>query len=118
MSEYVSRCDVAIDGKKMDDVKNFKRHAVEDHGQVNLMNKTGHHGKTPRHQFSLDYVIPSGERYDFKAVKNKPVIVTMEDGAALEFFGCYCLTRGEYTVDGEKETVQTITFGAEKASDD
>jgi hypothetical protein len=102
----------------MDDMKNFKRMAVEDAVQVALMNKTGHAGKTPRHQFSIDYVIPNGTRFDFRAVKGASVVVTMEDGEALEFFGVRCLTRGEYTVDGEKETVQTITFGAERASDD
>jgi hypothetical protein len=118
MSEYVSRCDIAIDGKKMDDTKNFKRHAVDQFVQVQLMNKTGHAAKTPRHQFSVDYVIPSGPKFDFKSVKDKPVVISMADGDPLEFYGCYCLTRGEYTVDGEKETVQTIIFGAERASDD
>lgn len=116
--EYVSRCDVVIDGEKEDNFKNFKRNEVEDSVEVKLMRKTGSADVTPRHSFSIDYVIPAGPKRNFKAIKNSTIMVVMDDGSPLEFYGVRCRKRGEYTVDGEKETVQTITFGAERASDD
>jgi hypothetical protein len=118
MSQYVSRVDVAIDGKKIDDMKNFKEHALTPREQVNLMNSTGFVKKTVRHKFSLDYVIPAGARFDFNAVENSTALVAYEDGGKINYSGVCCLEVGEAASDGEKEVVQTITFGAENRKDD
>lgn len=118
MGQYVSRVDLAINGTKIDDIKNFKEHEQSHREQVNLMNKTGFVEKTVRHQFSVDYVIPSGIRYDFGAVKNATALVAYEDGGKINYSGVCCLSVGEAASDGEKEIVQTIVFGAENRVDD
>ena len=117
MGEYVSRVDVAIGGKQMDDMKNFKEHERVLADQVNLMNKTGFVNKLPRHQFSLDYVVPAATRFDFESVKNETVLITIEDGGTINYSGVRCMKLGEASYDGEKEVVQTITFGAENRVD-
>jgi hypothetical protein len=116
--DSVSRVDFVINGEQEDNIKNFKRHEVEDAAQINFMRKTGHIGKTARHQFSVDYVVPAGTKRNWRAVSKATVLVVMDDGSKLTFYGVRCLKRGEMTLDGEKETVQTISLGAERASDD
>lgn len=118
MSQYVSRVDVAINGQKIEDMKNFKIMAIQPRDQVNLMNKTGFVKKTVRHKFSLDYVIPAGDRYDFEAVEKATALVAYEDGGKINYANVCVLEIGEEATDGEKEVVQTITFGAESRVDD
>jgi hypothetical protein len=118
MGQYVSRVDVAIDGKKLVDMKNFKEHELAPRDQVNLMSSTGFVKKTVRHKFSLDYVIPAGARFDFNAVEKATALISAEDGGSINYSGVCCLTIGEAAYDGEKEVVQTITFGAEDRKDD
>ena len=118
MGQYVSRVDVAIDGVKIDDMKNFKEHELAPRDQVNLMKKTGFVKKTIRHKFSLDYVIPVGARFDFEAVEKATALIAYEDGGKINYSGVCCLEIGEEASDGEKEVTQTITFGAENRKDD
>lgn len=117
MAQYVSRVDVVIDGQKIDDMKNFKEMELAPRDQVNLMNRTGFVKKTVRHKFTLDYVIPTGTRFDFSAVENATALVAYEDGGSINYSGVCVLTIGEAASDGEKEVVQTITFGAEARTD-
>jgi len=117
MAQYVSRVDVALNGEKMDDMKNFKEHELDPRDQVNLMNKTGFVNKTVRHQFSLDYVIPVGTRFDFASVQDATALISAQDGGTINYSGVRVLKIGEASYDGEKEVVQTITFGAESRTD-
>jgi hypothetical protein len=117
MGKYVARVDVAIDGENISDMKNFKEHELNLRDQVNLMKKTGYVNKTLRHQFSLDYVIPAGARYDFASVEQAACVIAAEDGGAINYAGVCSLKVGEAAYDGEKEVVQTITFGAESRMD-
>lgn len=115
--QYVTRVDVAIDGQKISDMKNFKEGEISSRDQVNLMSKTGFVKKLVRHGFSLDYVIPTGVRFDFNAVENATALIALEDGGTINYSGVCVLKVGEAAYDGEKEVVQTITFGAEARVD-
>ncbi len=117
MGKYVSRVDVTIDGQQISDMKNFKELARQIAEQVPLMKKTGYVNKTIRNKFSLDYVIPAGTRFDFTTIENSTVMVALEDGGTINFAGVRCLEIGDADYDGEKEVVQTITFGAESRVD-
>lgn len=111
--QLVSRVDVAIDGQQMDDFKNFKIMALQYRDQVNLMRKTGYVNKTLRHKFSLDYVTPVGNPFDFSVIEGSTVLVAKEGGGFINYSGVVCLEDGEETFDGEKESVRPVTFGAE-----
>ncbi len=117
MGQYVSRVDVVLNGEKIVDMKNFKIQALQHRDQVNLMNKTGFVKKTVRHKFSLDYVIPAGDRFNFAAIEKATAMIAYEDGGTINYSGVCCLEIGEEAADGEKEVVQTISFGAEDRVD-
>ncbi len=117
MGQYVSRCDFVLNGEKIDDFKNFKAMAMQPREQVNLMSKTGFIKKTVRHKFTVDYVIPAANRRDFSGVEKATAMAAYEDGGTINYTGVCCLEIGEEATDGEKEVVQTITFGAEDRLD-
>lgn len=117
MARYVSRADVVINGATMADMKDFDIKALKTRDQVNMMNKTGYVNKTVRHQFSLDYVKPAGVPYDFASLENATVVVSMDDGSTINYSNACVLEIGDLKMDGEKEAVQTITFGAESRAD-
>ena len=112
--QLVSRVDVSIDGQQMDDFKNFKVLERQIREQVNLMRKTGYVNKTIREKFSLDYVTPvGGNPFDFEDIEGSTVLVAKDGGGFIHYAGVVCLIEGEETYDGEKESVKTVTFGAE-----
>jgi hypothetical protein len=113
MSEYVSRCQVEINGQEMTDFKRFVDSERELRAQVNLMNKTGHHKKTPRYQFSLDYVEPAGVKpFNFDDLKGATMAIEKEGGNRVLWSGVCVLKIGEAAYDGESESVKTVSFGA------
>jgi len=117
MARYVSRADVVINGQAMTDMKDFDIKALKTRDQVNMMNKTGYVNKTVRHQFSLDYVKPAGTPFDFAGLEGATVVVSMDDGSTINYSNVCTLELGDLKMDGEKEAVQTILFGAESRAD-
>jgi hypothetical protein len=111
--QYVSRVKVRINGAPMEDFKSFKDNSREIRVPVNLMHKTGFVKKTIRHGFSFDYVVPVGTpETNFEALENAQVQVELDDNKTIVYSGVYCMTVGEADLDGEKEMVRTIEFGA------
>jgi len=111
-SEFVSRVDVAIDGKPIEDMKNFKILKRTPRKMVELMKKTGFVKKTVRHTFSLDYVAPVENPIDFEGMENIPVAVAAQGGKTINYLDAFVIEVGDETFDGENESVQTILFGA------
>jgi hypothetical protein len=44
-------------------------------------------------------------------------MVAKEGGGFINYAGVCCISEGEETFDGEKESVKTVTFGAESRVD-
>ncbi len=113
MGQLVSRCDFVLNGEKIDSFKNFKKMATTYRKQVELMNSTGFCKVTPRHKFSVDYVIPAANRRDFSGTEKATAMAAYEDGGTLNYTGVCFLEEGEEATDGDKEVIVTLTFGAE-----
>ncbi|MDP2167986.1 MAG: hypothetical protein Q8J64_06620 [Thermodesulfovibrionales bacterium] len=116
--KYVSKVTLSVNGAEVTDFKSFTVKEKEPRKQINLMNKTGHIKMMVRHSFSLDYVVPSGTKFNFEDVEDGTVLVEREDGSKIIFGGVATLKVGEEKYDGENEVVQTIEFGAEKRVDE
>jgi hypothetical protein len=117
--EYVDRCTLECNGQAIEDFKAFKEGAVVHRKAVNLMHKTGFSSQTPRHTFSVDYVVPTaGTEYDFAAVENGRLTVTYEGGRRRTYTGVSCGQIGESTVDGENAMTRTIDFIADGMKDE
>jgi hypothetical protein len=111
--EYVSRVLLDINGQSIDDFKSVTEKEVEINKAVNLMNKTGYIGVTPRYGVEVDYVLPeSGDAFDFGTVKDGRLSIQFMNGKRVSYTGLYVLKIGDLAIDGEKEATKKITFGA------
>lgn len=119
MRRYVSRCNVMMNGTTLQDVKNFKFAEEIARKRVDLMNSTGSTEVTPRFEFSLDYVLPKdGKAIKWLDIEGATIIVELNGGKRVSYSGVDCLSQGEQTVDGENESVRTISFVAARKSED
>ncbi len=111
--EFVSQVLLEINGQSITDFKSVTENEVEVHGQVNLMNQTGHFTKVARQGCKVDYVVPAdGAEFDFSAVKGGTLTIDRMDGTRIKYTGVYTLKVGEAKYDGDNEVVRTIEFGA------
>lgn len=109
MSEYVNRCFLEVNGQTIEDFKSVAEKEVELHKAVNLMNKTGVCGVTPRYGVTVDYVVPAGEpEFDWEAVKDGTLTIEYEGGRRRSFTGVYVGKIGEAKTDGDNELVKSI----------
>ena len=112
--KYVSRVSLDVNGTIIDDIKSITEKEFELNKQVNLMNKTGHMSVAPRYSFEIEYVVPEDTTpYNFQNVSNGRLSIEFEGGERVTYTGVYTLTVGDRKVDGENETTQAITVGAE-----
>ena len=115
MSEYVSRCTLEANGQDIDDFKSFTENEIELRKVVKLMNKTGSAGLTPRYGFEVDYVVPEDTpEFDWEALKDGTFTVVYENGKRKSYTGVSTLKIGQEKIDGENETVRTISLMAVK----
>lgn len=113
MSEYVSTVLLEINGKSITDFKAVEEEEVEMAKEVNLMNKTGSVGVTPRYKVNVDYVVPKdSEEFDFSGVKDGTLTIDFGNGRRRQYMGVRTLKIGATAYDGEKEAVRKITFMA------
>jgi hypothetical protein len=113
--EYVSRVLLDINGQGIDDFKSVTEKEVEINKAVNLMNKTGFIGVTPRYGVEVDYVLPESETpFDFGSVKDGRLSIEFMNGKRVTYSGLYVLKIGDLAIDGEKEATKKVTFGAVK----
>lgn len=109
--EYVSRVLLEVNGQAIEDFKQVEVEEVELARRVDLMNTTGVVGVTPRHQVTVDYVVPKdAPEFDFKSVKDGTLTLDYDNGTREQYAGVYTLKIGATTFDGEKEAVRKITF--------
>lgn len=113
MSEYVSKVLLEVNGKEITDFKQVEEEEFELNKEVNLMNKTGYVGVTPRYKANVDYVIPKdAEEFDFPAVKDGTLTIDRNNGTRIQFTGVTTLKIGSVSYDEEKEAVRKISFMA------
>jgi len=113
MSEYVARVRLEINGKNIDDFKTVEVEEVEFNKEVNLMNKTGSVGVTPRHKINVDYVVPKdSEEFDFASVKDGTLTIDYDNGTRVSYKGVTVLKIGATSYDGEKEATRKISLMA------
>jgi len=111
--EYVAKVQLAIGGKEIEDFKSVEEEEVELNKEVNLMNKTGVVGVTPRYKLNLDYVVPQGlEEFDFTTVKDATLVIFYDSGKMIQYAGVTVLKIGATSYDGEKEAIRKISFMA------
>lgn len=109
--KYVSRCQILDSGKKISDVKNFKWNERKYREQIKLMDGVGVVDTIPDQAFSLDHVLPvDNPKLDYSGVVDKTYTVLLKGGKRVTFSGVDAMSDGEITVDGEKETVQTVVY--------
>jgi hypothetical protein len=114
MSEYVSRVLLEVNGQEITDFASVEEKEFEGYKAVNLMNKTGHIGVTPRYGVSVDYVIPKETReFDFKTVAAGTLTIDHMNGARTTYTGVYFAKQGATKFDGEKESIRPIEFSCE-----
>jgi len=112
--KYVSKVTLDVNGSVIDDIKTVTEKEFELNKQVNLMGKTGHMSVTPRYAFDFDYVVPEDTTpRDFSNLSNGRLSIEFEGGERITYTGVYVLKIGDKKIDGENETVQTISVGAE-----
>ena len=114
----VSRCSVEVDGTPVTFFKNFKEHSREVRKMAKIMKGSVVIDKTAEHTFSIDYVKPKGTPIDWASFADGTVTVDLEDAERVTFEESSVLTVGEYTVDDENESTQTIEFGAERRKEE
>ncbi|MBI5234734.1 MAG: hypothetical protein HY886_00585 [Deltaproteobacteria bacterium] len=113
MSEYVARVRLEVNGNNIDDFKSVEEEEVELHKEVNLMNKTGVVGVTPRYKVNVDYVVPKdSEEFDFTEVKDGTLTIDYDNGKRIQFAGVTVLKIGSTSYDGEKEATRKIALMA------
>ena len=113
MPEYVARVRFEINGKDIEDFKTVEEEEVELNKEVNLMNKTGNVGVTPRYKINVDYVVPKdSEEFDFGKVKDGTLTIDYENGKRIQYAGVTVLKIGATSYDGEKEATRKISFMA------
>ena len=112
MDQYISKVELAVNGQTITDFKGFSEKARELNKPVKLMGKTGFVGQQARHEVDVDYVVPQTGAFDWSAVIDGTLTVTMDGGTVIRFTGVTVQTIGEAKFDGENETTRTITLGA------
>ncbi|MFA5161148.1 MAG: hypothetical protein WC421_02790 [Elusimicrobiales bacterium] len=114
---YVSRVELAVNGKSVTDFKSFSRKPVELNKTVKLMGKTGFVGVQPRYELEVEYIVPQSGAFDWSGVKDGTLTVTYDGGETTRYTGVTVLTLGEMKTDGENETTRTISLGAVSESE-
>lgn len=113
MEEYIARVLLEINGKSIEDFKTVEEEEVELNKEVNLMNKTGSVGVTPRYKINVDYVVPKNSpEFDFTKVKDGTLTIDPENGVRRQYAGVTVLKIGATNYDGEKEATRKISFMA------
>lgn len=113
MSEYIARVLLEINGISIEDFKTVEEEEVELNKEVNLMNKTGSVGVTPRYKINVDYVVPKDSpEFDFTAVKDGTLTIDCENNKRIQYSGVTTLKIGATSYDGEKEATRKISFMA------
>jgi len=114
MSEYVNTCLLEINGQQIEDFKSVTEDEQELARKVNLMNKTGSCGVTPRPGVKVDYVVPEdATEFDFASVKDGTLTIEYMNGKRTTYSRVRTLKIGEGKIDGDNELVKTIEFSAE-----
>lgn len=112
-TKYVSRARVTRNGQKVQHMKNFKFGEALYATEVETMDGGGTVDNPRRHRFSLDYAIPKNSpKLDWSDVRDEDWTVELEGGKKAIYTGVDCLSRGEFTVDAQKESVMTLNFYA------
>src|SRR6185369_15695505 len=107
MEAYISKITLEINGEQEEDFNAFTEKERLLKKPVNLMNRTGVLKVTPRHNFSLDYVVPADKtERDFTAIADGTVTIDYENGKRVSFGKVECLSIGEAKFDGDKEVVK------------
>ena len=112
--KYVSRARVTRNGKRVEHLKNFKMGEAVYRGEVPTMDGGGTSDITKRRRFSLDYAMPKTDpKLDWSDVDDENWVIDLEGGRQVIYTGVDCLKRGEFTIDGENESVFTVDFWAD-----
>ncbi|TAN61363.1 hypothetical protein EPN18_06845 [bacterium] len=113
MPEYVSAIELTVNGESIDDFKSVEEEEVEHNKEVNLANKTGYVGVTPRYKVAVDYVIPKDSpEFDFTGVSDGTLLLDYGNGKRIQFSGVTVLKVGATSYDGEKEATRKVTLMA------
>lgn len=112
--KFVSRCRVMRNGKRVLNMKNFKMGEDVYRAQLQTMDGPGTVDVPKKPSFSLDYAIPrDNAKLDWSDVSDETWVVELDGGRRVIFSGVDSISRGEITMDSEKETVFTVNFSSE-----
>jgi hypothetical protein len=118
MSEYVSAVTLEVDGQEISDFKSVTEGGRTLRKQVNLMNKTGHIGVTPRLSVDVEYVVPKdASEFDFDSVVGGTLTIDKGNGVRVQYGGVATLEVGETKYDGDNEATRQIKFSAESRTE-
>lgn len=113
MEAYISTITLEINGEQEEDFNAFTEKERVLKKTVALMNSTGTLKATPRHNISLDYVVPANKNErNFDGIEDGTVTIDYENGKRISFGEVACLSIGEAKYGDEKEVVKTIEFAA------
>lgn len=109
--KYVSRARVTRNGQKIQHMKSFRRREYSYAAEVETMDGGGSVDLPKRPGFSLDYALPkTNPKLDWSDVRDEDWTVELDGGKRIIYTGVDCVSMGEVTIDGEKESVATLTF--------
>ena len=120
MSEYVSKIELEINGKRIEDFDSVEEPETDIYKSVKLMGKTGHTKVTERFEgLTVDYVIPSdGPAFDFRTVADGTLTIDRLNGVRVTYGGLYTIKVGKVKYDGDNVAKQTIEFSADSRTEE
>lgn len=110
--KYANKITLVVNGQEISDFQSVKIHEIEYKKPVNAANKTGFVEVTPRHQVTVNYIVPNGVEFDFTTVEDGTLTINKENGSKIMFFGVTMLKVGEAELGAEKEVVRPINLMA------
>lgn len=111
--KYANRARVTRNGQKVPHMKHFTRREAVYSSEVETMEGGGTVEKPKRPGFSIGYVLPkTNPKLDWSDVKDEDWVVEIQGGKRVIYTGVDCLSMGEFNLDGDGESVATLTFYA------
>jgi len=111
---FVNRCALEVNGQVIDDFASVEEAAIVAGKTVPIMYGTGYAPKTKRYEITVEYVVPTGDPFEWSALTSAAGTLTIdyEDGNRVSYGGVRLLELGPAKTDGETELKQNIRLMA------
>jgi hypothetical protein len=114
MSQFITRCQLDVNGLEITDFKAFEEKTRTLRKPVNLMYKTGSAELTQRFSGSLDYVVPRDKTpFAFDGISGGTLTITFDSGTETRFGGVSVTQVTDTSINGESELERKVEFIAE-----